>query len=191
MRWVYLAESVLFQFYCPCHHVQHGHQRAINQSPHSSTWQLDPCYYKSKKTKPPVSFPKLNISYFKSVTVLKLELWVSLWEFSQSLLPRDQASELQERKEARENYEHRLSALTKACYPYSSPLTGSAYQLMCYFNTWAHYQSDVKGIKPNDIDPCLCTHLIYSFTGMWKNNITTTQSKALDDYKDFNDLKKR
>nr|XP_042136216.1 acidic mammalian chitinase-like isoform X4 [Peromyscus maniculatus bairdii] len=68
---------------------------------------------------------------------------------------------------------------------------GSAYQLMCYFNTWAHYQSDVKGIKPNDIDPCLCTHLIYSFTGMWKNNITTTQSKALDDYKDFNDLKKR
>ncbi|XP_036047360.1 chitinase-like protein 3 [Onychomys torridus] len=68
---------------------------------------------------------------------------------------------------------------------------GSAYQLMCYFNTWVQYQSDVEGIKPHDIDPCLCTHLIYSFAGMWKNNITMTKMKALDDYKDFNDLKKR
>ncbi|CAH6934233.1 Chil6 [Phodopus roborovskii] len=68
---------------------------------------------------------------------------------------------------------------------------GSAYQLMCYFNNWAQYQSDVEGIKPRDIDPCLCTHLIYSFAGIWKNNITMTKKKALDDYKDLNDLKKR
>ncbi|ERE88953.1 acidic mammalian chitinase-like protein [Cricetulus griseus] len=70
-------------------------------------------------------------------------------------------------------------------------IIGSAYQLMCYFNNLAQYQSDMEGIKPHDIDPCLCTHLIYSFAGNWKNNITMTKKKDLDDYKDFNDLKKR
>lgn len=81
--------------------------------------------------------------------------------------------------------------INKGCYPYSLPFTGSAYQLMCYFNNLAQYQSDMEGIKPHDIDPCLCTHLIYSFAGIWKNNITMTKKKDLDDYKDFNDLKKR
>ncbi|XP_052035499.1 chitinase-like protein 3 isoform X2 [Apodemus sylvaticus] len=68
---------------------------------------------------------------------------------------------------------------------------GSAYQLMCYFNNWPQYQPDIGGMKLDDFDPCLCTHLIYSFTGIWENNITMTKRKDLDDYKDFNDLKNR
>ncbi|XP_032753440.1 chitinase-like protein 3 [Rattus rattus] len=67
----------------------------------------------------------------------------------------------------------------------------SAYQLMCYFNNWPQYQPDVRGMKLDDIDPCLCTHLIYSFAGIWENNNTMTKRKDLDDYKEFNDLKKR
>ncbi|GAB1287972.1 Chitinase-like 6 [Apodemus speciosus] len=68
---------------------------------------------------------------------------------------------------------------------------GSAYQLMCYFNSWPQYQPDVGDMKLDDIDPCLCTHLIYSFAGIWENNITVAKRKDLDDYKDFNDLKNR
>lgn len=68
---------------------------------------------------------------------------------------------------------------------------GSAYQLMCYFNNWPQHQPDVRDIKHEDIDPCLCTHLIYSFAGIWENNFTMTKRKELDDYKGFNDLKKR
>ncbi|KAL1772419.1 acidic mammalian chitinase-like [Sigmodon hispidus] len=67
----------------------------------------------------------------------------------------------------------------------------SAYQLMCYVNKWAQSQSDVEGIKPDDIDPCLCTHLIYYFAGIWRNDITMITNKVLDDYKGFNDFKKR
>ncbi|XP_051021381.1 chitinase-like protein 3 [Acomys russatus] len=68
---------------------------------------------------------------------------------------------------------------------------GSAYQLMCYFNNWPLYLPGVGSMETADIDPCLCTHLIYSFAGIWKNNITMSKKKDLDDYKDFNDLKKR
>jgi chitinase len=62
---------------------------------------------------------------------------------------------------------------------------------MCYFNNWPQHQPDVRDIKHEDIDPCLCTHLIYSFAGIWENNFTMTKRKELDDYKGFNDLKKR
>ncbi|XP_028613248.1 acidic mammalian chitinase-like isoform X2 [Grammomys surdaster] len=67
----------------------------------------------------------------------------------------------------------------------------SAYQLMCYFNNWPKYQPDVGSMKLDDIDPCLCTHLMYSFAGIWENDITMTKRKDLEDYKDFNALKKR
>uniref|UniRef100_A0A2K5CNU4 Acidic mammalian chitinase n=1 Tax=Aotus nancymaae TaxID=37293 RepID=A0A2K5CNU4_AOTNA len=54
-------------------------------------------------------------------------------------------------------------------------LTGSAYQLTCYFTNWAQYRPGLGRFKPDDIDPCLCTHLIYAFAGMQNNEITTIE----------------
>ncbi|GAB5575365.1 chitotriosidase-1 isoform X3 [Prionailurus iriomotensis] len=43
--------------------------------------------------------------------------------------------------------------------------------------------------KPDDIDPCLCTHLIYAFAGMRNNEITTTEWDDVTFYQAFNGLK--
>ncbi|KAM5294631.1 acidic mammalian chitinase-like [Glossophaga mutica] len=49
---------------------------------------------------------------------------------------------------------------------------GSAYQLTCYFTNCTQYRPGLGRFKPEDIDPCPCTHLIYAFSGM-KDNETT------------------
>ncbi|XP_008848561.2 acidic mammalian chitinase-like [Nannospalax galili] len=68
---------------------------------------------------------------------------------------------------------------------------GCAYQLMCYFNNWAQHRPDLGSMTPDDIDPCLCTHLIYAFARISNNRITMTDKKDLTDYKAFNSLKRR
>ncbi|KAK2106825.1 hypothetical protein P7K49_016339 [Saguinus oedipus] len=70
-------------------------------------------------------------------------------------------------------------------------LTGSAYQLTCYFTNWAQYRPGLGRFKPDDIDPCLCTHLIYAFAGMRNNEITTIEWDDLTLYQAFNGLKNK
>ncbi|XP_068822222.1 acidic mammalian chitinase isoform X1 [Capricornis sumatraensis] len=68
---------------------------------------------------------------------------------------------------------------------------GSAYQLVCYFSNWAQYRPGLGSFKPDNIDPCLCTHLIYAFAGMSNSEITTTEWNDVALYSSFNDLKKK
>ncbi|KAM9690659.1 acidic mammalian chitinase [Dama dama] len=68
---------------------------------------------------------------------------------------------------------------------------GSAYQLVCYFSNWAQYRPGLGSFKPDNIDPCLCTHLIYAFAGMSNNEITTIEWNDVALYSSFNDLKKK
>lgn len=68
---------------------------------------------------------------------------------------------------------------------------GSAYNLVCYFTNWAQYRPGLGSFKPDDINPCLCTHLIYAFAGMQNNQITTIEWNDVTLYKAFNDLKNR
>ncbi|XP_076166262.1 chitotriosidase-1-like [Ptiloglossa arizonensis] len=42
----------------------------------------------------------------------------------------------------------------------------AAKRIVCYFGSWAVYRPGLGAFQPNDIDPRLCTHLIYSFTGL-------------------------
>lgn len=49
----------------------------------------------------------------------------------------------------------------------------------------------MRDIKYEDIDFCFCIYLIYFFVGIWENNFIMIKRKELDDYKGFNDLKKR
>uniref|UniRef100_A0A8C5UZP9 Acidic mammalian chitinase n=1 Tax=Microcebus murinus TaxID=30608 RepID=A0A8C5UZP9_MICMU len=68
---------------------------------------------------------------------------------------------------------------------------GSAYQLTCYFTNWAQYRPGLGRFKPDNIDPCLCTHLIYAFAGMKDNEITTIEWDDVTLYKAFNGLKNK
>uniref|UniRef100_A0A8D2JVF8 Acidic mammalian chitinase n=1 Tax=Theropithecus gelada TaxID=9565 RepID=A0A8D2JVF8_THEGE len=70
-------------------------------------------------------------------------------------------------------------------------VTGSAYQLTCYFSNWAQYRPGLGRFTPDDIDPCLCTHLIYAFAGMQNNKITTIEWNDVTLYQAFNGLKNK
>ncbi|KAM6237056.1 LOW QUALITY PROTEIN: acidic mammalian chitinase-like [Porphyrio hochstetteri] len=66
---------------------------------------------------------------------------------------------------------------------------GSAYVLSCYFTNWAQYRPGLGSFMPDNIDPCLCTHLLYAFAGMSNNKITTYEWNDETLYKSFNGLK--
>ncbi|GCB84750.1 hypothetical protein scyTo_0025369, partial [Scyliorhinus torazame] len=68
---------------------------------------------------------------------------------------------------------------------------GSAYRLVCYFTNWAQYRRGPAKYKIDDLDPCLCTHLIYAFAGMKDNKITTFDTNDLTLYHSFNSLKNK
>ncbi|XP_040278137.1 acidic mammalian chitinase-like [Bufo bufo] len=66
---------------------------------------------------------------------------------------------------------------------------GSAYVLSCYFTNWAQYRPGLGKFKPDNIDPCLCTHLIYAFAGMSNNQIATIEWNDVTLYSSFQNLK--
>ncbi|XP_043572169.1 acidic mammalian chitinase-like [Chiloscyllium plagiosum] len=68
---------------------------------------------------------------------------------------------------------------------------GSAYRLVCYFTNWAQYRPGAGKYMPENIDPCLCTHLIYAFAGMKDNQITTFEWNDVTLYHTFNGLKNK
>ncbi|KAL6081440.1 hypothetical protein STEG23_030012 [Scotinomys teguina] len=69
---------------------------------------------------------------------------------------------------------------------------GTSYKLVCYFTNWAHSRPGPASILPRDLDPFLCTHLIFAFASMSNNQIV---AKSLQDekilYPEFNKLKER
>uniref|UniRef100_A0A7M4EWW9 chitinase n=1 Tax=Crocodylus porosus TaxID=8502 RepID=A0A7M4EWW9_CROPO len=68
---------------------------------------------------------------------------------------------------------------------------GSAYKLVCYFNNWSQFRPGAAKYTPEDVDPFLCTHLIYSFAGIKDHKITTTEWNDETLYSQFNALKNR
>ncbi|XP_055511101.1 chitotriosidase-1-like [Leucoraja erinacea] len=69
---------------------------------------------------------------------------------------------------------------------------GSNIKLACYFTNWAQYRTGIGRYLPENIDPFLCTHLIYAFAKMNENHqIITVEGNDETLYKQFNDLKLR
>ncbi|XP_056293636.1 acidic mammalian chitinase-like [Pseudoliparis swirei] len=67
---------------------------------------------------------------------------------------------------------------------------GSATQMVCYFTNWSQYRPGLGKYKPQDVDPFLCTTLIYAFSIINSNNELITYEWNDDVlYKSFNDLK--
>ncbi|XP_056588210.1 acidic mammalian chitinase-like [Triplophysa dalaica] len=67
---------------------------------------------------------------------------------------------------------------------------GLASELICYFTNWSQYRPDVGKYLPSNVDPHLCTHLIYGFSIINQENQLST-SEWNDDtlYISFNGLK--
>ncbi|XP_050811824.1 chitotriosidase-1-like isoform X1 [Gopherus flavomarginatus] len=67
----------------------------------------------------------------------------------------------------------------------------SACKLVCYFTNWSQYRPAQGRFLPENIDPNLCTHLIYAFAGLDDNQITTVEWNDEQHYKTFNGLKSK
>ncbi|XDA70292.1 hypothetical protein R6Z07F_000667 [Ovis aries] len=68
----------------------------------------------------------------------------------------------------------------------------SAYKLVCYFTNWSQYRPEPAKFFPKDVDPCLCTHLIYAFATMNDNKIAPYEWNDIDVlYPEFQALKEQ
>lgn len=70
--------------------------------------------------------------------------------------------------------------------------SGLAFQLLCYFTNWSQYRLGDGKYLPSNVDPYLCTHLIYAFSIInQENKLTTYEWNDETLYKSFNGLKKK
>ncbi|XP_075988351.1 chitinase 2 [Anticarsia gemmatalis] len=67
---------------------------------------------------------------------------------------------------------------------YAQTLAGPKHgkKVVCYIATWAVYRPDPGKFSLEDLEPALCTHLVYSFAGL---NETTNTIKSLDPWQDL------
>uniref|UniRef100_A0A8C2ZVW3 Acidic mammalian chitinase n=1 Tax=Cyclopterus lumpus TaxID=8103 RepID=A0A8C2ZVW3_CYCLU len=71
-------------------------------------------------------------------------------------------------------------------------LAVSSTKLVCYFTNWSQYRPGAGKYLPANVDPNLCTHLIYAFSIINPSNELVTYEWNDDVlYKSFNELKNR
>ena len=64
-------------------------------------------------------------------------------------------------------------------------------KLVCYMTNWSQYRPGNGKFLPEDIDPFLCTHVIYALASIsYDHKITTVEANDEVLYKSLNDLKK-
>ncbi|XP_042535116.1 chitinase-3-like protein 2 isoform X2 [Dipodomys spectabilis] len=66
---------------------------------------------------------------------------------------------------------------------------GSAYKLVCYFTNWSHERQEPGKFTYEDIDPFLCSHLIYAFAGISNHKVIVNDKNAAMLYQTINNLK--
>ncbi|XP_051712125.1 chitinase-3-like protein 2 isoform X2 [Oryctolagus cuniculus] len=66
---------------------------------------------------------------------------------------------------------------------------GSAYKLVCYFTSWSQDRQEPGRFTPENIDPFLCSHLIYSFASISNNKIIIKDKNPTVLHQAISDLK--
>ncbi|CAG9802300.1 unnamed protein product [Chironomus riparius] len=62
------------------------------------------------------------------------------------------------------------------------PTGNNDFMVVCYFTNWAWYRPGIGKYKPSDIDPTLCTHIVYGFAVL---NSQTLQIRTHDSWADI------
>ncbi|XP_051967375.1 acidic mammalian chitinase-like [Xyrauchen texanus] len=63
-------------------------------------------------------------------------------------------------------------------------------EFACYFTNWSQYRPGIGKYTPTNVDPFLCTHLIYAFSIInYSNELVTYEWNDETLYKSFNNLK--
>ncbi|XP_008319029.1 acidic mammalian chitinase-like [Cynoglossus semilaevis] len=84
----------------------------------------------------------------------------------------------------------RLTVLAGLCLVMCHLATAS--QMVCYFTNWSQYRPGTGKYMPQNVDPFLCTHLIYAFSIINNNNqLVTYEWNDETLYKTFNGLKSK
>ncbi|XP_068609802.1 acidic mammalian chitinase-like [Brachionichthys hirsutus] len=84
----------------------------------------------------------------------------------------------------------KIALLAGICLFHHSLVSSS--RLVCYFTNWSQYRPSTGKFMPNNIDPNLCTHLIYAFSGINEaNELVTIEWNDDQLYASFNGLKQR
>ena len=65
--------------------------------------------------------------------------------------------------------------------PLQGPLSGD-YKIVCYFTNWAWYRQGSGKYRPEDIDPTICTHIVYGFAVL---DFSTLLMKPHDSWADI------
>ena len=76
---------------------------------------------------------------------------------------------------------------------FASNISAKNYVRVCYHTNWSQYRPGAGKFWPENIDPHLCTHLMYSFAKINRNNDKLAMYEWNDDklYPRFNALKKK
>lgn len=65
-------------------------------------------------------------------------------------------------------------------------------KLVCYFTNWSRYRTGAGKFLPENVDPLLCSHLVYAFAIInHANEIAEYEWNEGPLYKSFGELKKR
>ncbi|XP_050684212.1 mucin-5AC [Leptidea sinapis] len=87
----------------------------------------------------------------------------------------------------------RWLALLAAFFTFVTPALSSTPRVVCYYTNWSVYRPGTAKFNPQNINPYLCTHLVYAFGGFTKDNTLKPFDKYQDiekgGYAKFNGLK--
>ncbi|KAJ8258703.1 hypothetical protein COCON_G00177150 [Conger conger] len=71
-----------------------------------------------------------------------------------------------------------------------SEFVAAATRLVCYFTNWSQYRPSPGMYLPRNVDPHLCTHIIYAFAGInYANELVTQEWNDNTSHASFNALK--
>ncbi|XP_053610202.1 mucin-2 isoform X2 [Plodia interpunctella] len=85
------------------------------------------------------------------------------------------------------------TALVLAVFTFATPALSSEPRVVCYYTNWSVYRPGTAKFNPQNINPYLCTHLVYAFGGFTTENALKPFDKYQDiekgGYAKFNGLK--